>query len=322
MAATEDSPAQPDPTTRQVRDLVAECLEAVEEEGEAAVDRICAEHPELATKIRERLQALVRMGLLSDAEAGEGLPERLGPYRILEEIGRGGMGSVYLAEQREPLRRRVALKVIRLGMDTRDLLARFEVERQALAMMDHPGIARVYDAGATERGRPYFAMEYVPGVAINRYCEQLELGTEQRIELFLLLCDAVQHAHQKGIIHRDLKPTNVLVSSQDQKPLPKIIDFGVAKAMNQRLSEATLYTETGRILGTDRGGLHNPPRSDSIPIPLLSGRLKRQRCWDSPESCESALPGRALCRRGTHTSSPGPRKPLAPVLGSARTGKK
>ncbi len=160
------------------------------------------------------------------------------------------MGVVYLAEQTEPIRRRVALKVIKLGMDTREVVARFEAERQALALMSHPNIAKVLDAGATPEGRPFFVMEHVPGEPITVYCDRLRLSTRERLDLFRQVCDAVQHAHQKGLIHRDLKPSNVLVMVQDGKPLPKVIDFGVAKATNQRLTEKSLFTERGQIIGT------------------------------------------------------------------------
>src|SRR5262249_8132172 len=155
---------------------------------------------------------------------------QIGPYRILEKIGMGGMGIVYKAEQREPVWREVALKVIRLGMDTREVVARFEAERQALALMSHPNVARVLDAGSTDSGRPYFAMEYVPGVPITRYCDQHGLSTKERLELFIPVCHAVQHAHQKAVIHRDLKPSNILVTLVDGTPVPKVIDFGIAKA--------------------------------------------------------------------------------------------
>ncbi|MBU1674691.1 protein kinase [bacterium] len=174
----------------------------------------------------------------------------IGPYRLLETLGEGGMGVVYLAEQREPIRRRVALKVIKLGMDTREVIARFESERQALAMMNHPNIACVLGAGTTEAGRPYFVMEHVPGVPITDYCDRHKLTTRQRLELFRPVCLALQHAHQKGIIHRDIKPSNVLVRVQDGKPVPKVIDFGVAKAIDRTLTEKTLFTQQGRLVGT------------------------------------------------------------------------
>ena len=174
----------------------------------------------------------------------------IGPYKLLEQIGEGGFGVVFLAEQERPVRRRVALKIIKPGMDTRQVIARFEAERQALAMMDHPNIAKVHDAGATENGRPYFVMELVQGVPITEYCDQCNLTTRERLELFITVCQAVQHAHQKGIIHRDIKPTNVLVAMQDGRPAPKIIDFGVAKAIDQRLTEHTLTTAFAQMVGT------------------------------------------------------------------------
>src|SRR5690348_11813802 len=177
-------------------------------------------------------------------------PEFIGHYRIVETIGEGGMGIIYKAEQRQPVRRIVALKVIKLGMDTREVIARFEAERQALAMMSHPNVARVLDAGMTEQGRPYFAMEFVAGIPLDEFCDQKKLSTRQRLMLFVPVCMAVQHAHQKGIIHRDLKPSNVLVMMIDGKACPKVIDFGIAKATNQQLTQQTLFTETGAMIGT------------------------------------------------------------------------
>ncbi len=174
----------------------------------------------------------------------------IGRYKLLEKIGEGGMAVVYMAEQTEPIRRKVALKIIKLGMDTKSVIARFEAERQALAMMDHPNIAKVFDAGATETGRPYFVMELVQGVSITEYCDKNKLATRRRLELFVQVCNAVQHAHQKGIIHRDIKPSNVLVTMHDDKPVPKVIDFGIAKATNQRLTEKTLLTRYAHFIGT------------------------------------------------------------------------
>ena len=164
-------------------------------------------------------------------------PSTIGPYKILDRLGEGGMGVVYLAEQQQPVQRRVALKVIKRGMDTREVVARFETERQALALMNHPSIAKVFDAGETADGRPYFVMEHVPGEPITEYCDRHRLPNVARLTLLRLVCDAIQHAHQKGVIHRDLKPTNVFVTLQDGRPLPKVIDFGVAKATHQRLTE-------------------------------------------------------------------------------------
>src|SRR5512136_1792857 len=174
----------------------------------------------------------------------------VGPYHLLQKIGEGGMGEVWVAEQHKPIHRRVALKLIKAGMDTRQVIARFESERQALAMMDHPAIAKVFDAGETAQGHPYFVMEYVQGIPITAYCDKNRLTTKERLELFRLICEGVQHAHQKAIIHRDLKPSNILVVIQDGVAVPKIIDFGVAKATAQTLTERTMYTELGVLIGT------------------------------------------------------------------------
>src|SRR5262245_14276822 len=171
--------------------------------------------------------------MLPHAQPGE----RIGPYRLDRVIGEGGMGTVWLASQETPIRRTVALKVIKLGMDTREVIARFESERQALALMDHPNIAKVLDAGAGADGRPYFVMEYVRGTPITQYCDERRLSNRERMALFVTVCQAVQHAHQRGVIHRDLKPSNVLVTEQDGKAITKVIDFGIAKATHQRLTE-------------------------------------------------------------------------------------
>ncbi len=175
---------------------------------------------------------------------------QVGRYHLLRELGEGGFGTVWEAEQLEPVRRRVAMKILKPGMDSKQILARFEAERQALALMDHPHIARVLDAGATEHGRPFFVMELVKGVPITEYCERERVTLSERIRLFRLVCDAVQHAHTKGVIHRDLKPSNILVMMQDYRPTPKVIDFGIAKATTTRLTEKTLYTQHGQLLGT------------------------------------------------------------------------
>jgi WD40 repeat protein/serine/threonine protein kinase len=184
------------------------------------------------------------------AGPGAVVGSRIGPYKLLQLLGEGGMGSVYVAEQEEPVRRRVALKIIKAGMDSERIIARFEQERQALAIMDHPNIAKVLDAGTTESGRPYFVMELVKGIPITKYCDQEHLSPKERLDLFIPVCHAVQHAHQKGIIHRDLKPSNVLIALYDGKPVPKVIDFGVAKATAQKLTERTMFTEVGQIVGT------------------------------------------------------------------------
>jgi serine/threonine protein kinase/tetratricopeptide (TPR) repeat protein len=247
---------------------------ALDHEGEldSFVDQACDDD----TQLRERVQALLQ----ARQEAGDFLPasnveatidsggpapveairsqtaaepkpaDQIGPYKLLEEIGEGGMGTVWVAKQSQPIKRKVAIKLIKAGMDSQQVLARFEAERQALAMMEHPNIARVVDAGMTEQGRPYFAMEYVKGVPLTEYCDQAKLSVKERLELFLPICTAVQHAHQKGIIHRDLKPSNILVCLYDGKPVPKVIDFGLAKAMHHSLTEQSLYTAHGMMVGT------------------------------------------------------------------------
>ena len=203
---------------------------------------------------------------------------RIGRYKLLEPVGEGGFGTVWMAEQQEPVRRRVALKILKLGMDTREVVARFEAERQALAMMDHANIAKVLDAGATEQGRPFFVMELVAGVPITTFCDAHRLDTRQRIELFMLVCEAVQHAHQKGVIHRDLKPGNILVSEQNGRCVPKVIDFGVAKALEEPLTDKTLFTRYHQFLGTPAymspeqtslGGLDVDTRSDIYSLGVL-----------------------------------------------------
>jgi eukaryotic-like serine/threonine-protein kinase len=208
----------------------------------------------------------------------EGPGTSIGPYKLVQKIGEGGMGSVYIAEQERPVRRRVALKIIKAGMDTDQFVARFEAERQALALMDHPSIARVFDAGTTDTGRPFFVMELVDGVPITDYCDKSTLSTERRLELFMPVCQAIQHAHQKGIIHRDIKPSNVMVTLVDGKPVPKVIDFGVAKAINQRLTEKTMFTQFGSVVGTleymspeqaDVSGLDVDTRSDIYALGVM-----------------------------------------------------
>jgi serine/threonine protein kinase len=208
----------------------------------------------------------------------EGPGTVIGPYKLLQEIGQGGMGAVFMAEQEHPLRRRVALKIIKPGMDSAQVIARFEAERQALALMDHQNIARVLDAGTTATGRPFFVMELVRGVPITEYCDQNRLTPLERLELFIPVCQAIQHAHQKGIIHRDIKPSNVLVTLHDGKPVPKVIDFGIAKAIDQRLTERTLFTQFGAVIGTPEymspeqagmSGLDVDTRSDIYSLGVL-----------------------------------------------------
>lgn len=179
---------------------------------------------------------------LGRSEIAEGPGTTIGPYRLLEQIGEGGFGYVFVAEQLRPVQRKVALKVIKPGMDSHEVIARFEAERQALALMDHPNIAHVFDAGTTDTGRPYFVMELIHGVPITQFCQENEISIEARLNLFIDVCNAVQHAHQKGIIHRDLKPPNVLVTPGSERPLVTVIDFGVAKAMGEPLTTKTIHT--------------------------------------------------------------------------------
>ncbi len=240
-------------------------------------------------------------------------------YQLLELVGEGGMGEVWLAEQREPVRRRVAIKLIKAGMDTREVVARFESERQALALMDHPAIAKVFDAGSTAEGRPYFVMEYVAGLPITHYCDRHKLNTRQRFKLFISVCEGVQHAHQKAIIHRDLKPSNILVMEVDGKPVPRIIDFGIAKATSHRLSDETLHTQIGALIGTlgyispeqaDSGGEDIDTRSDVYSLgvvlyELLSGALPfdfRRLAYDEALRClreqDAPSPSTRLRTRG------------------------
>jgi tRNA A-37 threonylcarbamoyl transferase component Bud32 len=226
----------------------------------------------------------------------EAVGQNLGRYKLLEKVGEGGFGVVYVAEQKEPVKRRVALKIIKLGMDTRQVVARFEAERQALALMDHPNIAKVLDAGATDTGRPYFVMELVRGVKLTDYCDQHRLSTRERLELFIKVCQAIQHAHQKGIIHRDIKPSNILVTLHDGVPVPKVIDFGIAKATQQELTEKTLYTQLQQFVGTpaymsleqaEMSGLDIDTRSDIYSLGVLLYELLTGRTPFDPKELMS-----------------------------------
>jgi hypothetical protein len=231
----------------------------------------------------------------------EQIGTRVGPYKLLQKLGEGGCGVVYMAEQEKPVRRRVAVKVIKLGMDTKNVIARFEAERQALALMDHPNIARVLDAGATETGRPYFVMELVRGVKITDYCDQNNLDTRQRLELFIQICHAIQHAHQKGIIHRDIKPSNILVTMHDGVPVPKVIDFGIAKAIEGKLTEQTLFTAYEQLIGTpaymspeqaEYSGLDVDTRSDIYSLGVLLYELLTGKTpFDQKEMMQSGIEG-------------------------------
>jgi serine/threonine protein kinase len=268
---------------------------ALSPEARAAfLDRACAGDAALRQEVESLLEANAAAGefLLRPAPIGavaaqktmsipplsELTGTRIGHYKLLEQIGEGGFGVVWMAEQEEPVRRRVALKIIKLGMDTKEVVARFEAERQALAMMDHPHIASVFDGGATDTGRPYFVMELVKGIPITDYCDANQLSTRQRLELFMQVCHAVQHAHQKGVIHRDLKPSNILVTVKDDRPVPKVIDFGIAKATQARLTEKTVFTRFHQWIGTpaymspEQAGLGNldvDTRSDIYSLGVL-----------------------------------------------------
>jgi eukaryotic-like serine/threonine-protein kinase len=251
--------------------------------GEAGAEHLFAKGGAALGLAAELCQGLTDQKVRDDQvnsklSADEALGSRVGAYKLLQKIGEGGCGAVYMAEQEQPVRRRVALKIIKLGMDTRSVIARFEAERQALALMDHPNIARVFDAGATETGRPYFVMELVGGVKITEFCDQHQLDAQRRISLLIQVCRAIQHAHQKGIIHRDVKPSNVLVSLHDGVPVPKVIDFGIAKATEGRLTDRTLFTPYEQFLGTpaymspeqaERGGLDVDTRSDIYSLGVL-----------------------------------------------------
>ncbi len=231
---------------------------------------------------------------VKDSTVGEIISEK---YKLLEELGSGGMGVVYKAEQIKPVKRNVALKIIKLGMDTKQVVARFETERQALAVMDHPNIAKVFDGGATETGRPYFVMEIVRGLPITEYCDKQKLTTRERLELLTQVCQAIQHAHQKGVIHRDLKPSNILVVVQEDKPVPKIIDFGIAKAIEHRLTERTLFTEQGQLIGTpeymspeqaEMSGLDVDTRTDIYSLGVMLYELLVGVLPFDPETLRSA----------------------------------
>jgi serine/threonine protein kinase/tetratricopeptide (TPR) repeat protein len=251
---------------RRVFDLA---LDATPELRAAILDRECAGNAELRQRVEAMLAGAQDERFLAAATLDSAAPvtsawpssdwlaapteqpgTRIGPYKLLQLLGEGGFGSVFMAEQERPVKRRVALKIIKLGMDTRQVVARFEQERQALALMDHPNVARVFDAGSTDTGRPFFVMELCTGQAITDYCDKQNLPIAQRLDLFVQVCLAVQHAHQKGLIHRDLKPSNILVSTQDGKPHAKIIDFGIAKATQSKLTEKTLFTEHRQLIGT------------------------------------------------------------------------
>jgi len=243
--------------------LFSAALEKPETERAAFLDHAYRDNPDLRAHVDRLLAAHPRVGAFLEPSPADPDPVTEdhtllldvgnildGKYKLLEEIGEGGMGAVWMAQQTEPIKRLVAVKVIKAGMDSKAVLARFDAERQALALMDHPNISRVLDAGSTTDGRPFFVMELVKGVPITQFCDQRHLTPRERLELFVPVCQAIQHAHQKGVIHRDIKPRNVLVALYDDHPVPKVIDFGVAKAMGQPLTEQTLNTGFGTVVGT------------------------------------------------------------------------
>ncbi|MBS0198660.1 MAG: protein kinase [Planctomycetes bacterium] len=269
----------------QVRDLYLEVSELPESDRAGLLDQRCAGNAELRAEVQSLLAAAARRPEFLAAPTAPAMPcaaaeapgVRIGPYKLLQEIGQGGFGSVYMAQQEHPVWRRVAIKVIKLGMDTRSVIARFEAERQALAMMDHANIARVFDAGATESGRPYFVMELVRGEAITAYCDRNQLSIPERLDLFLQVCRAVQHAHSKGVIHRDIKPGNILVATEDGRPHAKVIDFGIAKATERPLTDKTAFTDFRQFVGTPEymspeqaeGSLNIDTRSDVYSLGVL-----------------------------------------------------
>jgi len=311
-------------------------------ERAAFLDRECAGDPALRQGVEALLAAhedpdsflvappapaVPTIKLNPAADPKDDVGQTIGRYKLLEKVGEGGCGVVYVAEQTAPVRRRVALKVIKLGMDTKAVVARFEAERQALAMMDHPNIAKVLDAGATEAGRLYFVMELVRGIRVTDYCDQNHLSTPERLDLFLKVCQAIQHAHQKGIIHRDIKPSNILVTLHDGVPVPKVIDFGIAKATEGRLSDATVYTQLHQFIGTpaymspeqaEMSGLDIDTRSDIYSLGVLLYELLTGRTpFDAQELAKEGL--EAIRRTIREVEPPRPSTRLSTLQGEALT---
>jgi WD40 repeat protein/serine/threonine protein kinase len=331
---------------KRERELFLGALERDAAERTAFLDAACGGDTALRQRVEELLTEQEQVGSFLETPAAatslstirlhdtaltvsvtEKPGDRIGRYKLLEKIGEGGCGVVYMAEQEEPVRRRVALKVIKLGMDTKSVIARFEAERQALAMMEHPNIAKVFDAGATETGRPYFVMELVRGIRITEYCDENNLPTEERLELFIQVCQAIQHAHQKGIIHRDIKPSNILVTLHDGVPVPKVIDFGIAKATEQPLTDKTLFTEFSAFIGTpaymspeqaEMSGLDIDTRSDVYALGvLLYEILTGTTPFDARELMRAGLDE---CRRTIREKEPArPSNRVATMAGAQLT---
>jgi len=299
------------PLPEEVQAVFDGALQHSPQQRAAYLDQACAGN----SNLRQRVEALLKgheraEGFLEPLTPAnnktivlsiptEKAGDKIGRYKLLQQIGEGGCGVVYMAEQEEPVRRRVALKVVKLGMDTKSVIARFEAERQALALMDHPNIAQVYDAGATDTGRPFFVMELVRGIKITDYCDQNKLSAQERLKLFVQVCFAIQHAHQKGIIHRDIKPSNILVTLHDGVPVPKVIDFGIAKATQGRLTEQTLFTAFEQFIGTpaymspeqaEMSGLDIDTRCDIYALGvLLYELLTGQTPFDARELIDSGI---------------------------------
>ncbi|MHC4629360.1 MAG: serine/threonine protein kinase, partial [Planctomycetota bacterium] len=296
---------------KSVKLIFAEALEKSIDERTTYLDEVCSEDADLRAEVEELLKSHEQAGdfmeapapeaelALEDSALTEGPGSVIGRYKLLEKIGEGGFGAVWAAAQKKPVRRRVALKIIKLGMDTREVIARFEAERQALAMMDHPNIAKVLDAGSTNTGRPYFVMELVRGIPITEYCDQAKLSVQHRLGLFIKVCNAVQHAHQKGVIHRDIKPSNILITLHDGVPVPRIIDFGIAKATQMELTEKTLYTQHHQFIGTpaymspeqaEMSGLDIDTRSDIYSLGVLLYELLTGRTpFDEKQLIKSGI---------------------------------
>jgi WD40 repeat protein/serine/threonine protein kinase len=336
------------------RDLFLEALERPTPGEQAAfLDKACAHDPSLRAAVEALVQnhkadsflELPATGRPSGAASakghadtathvliGEKSGDRIGHYKLLQQIGEGGAGVVFMAEQEAPVRRRVALKVLKPGMDTKSVIARFEAERQALALMDHPNIAKVLDAGATAAGRPFFVMELVRGIRITDYCDQNRLPTRERLALFILVCQAIQHAHQKGIIHRDIKPSNILVTLHDGVPVPKVIDFGIAKAVDQRLTDKTFFTEFQSFLGTpayvspeqaEMSGLDIDTRTDIYSLGVLLYEMLTGRTpFDAQELWASGLDGMRKTIREQEPSPPSTRLRTLPAAEQTTTAQR